>query len=228
MKSLTKIACAAIAVAALIPAASMAADSRYQGYLIDASGNIVTSGTGLCWHTSEWTPARAVEPCDPVAKLAAVAPVVVPKAAELVAAAPPAPVAIPVIAPAKPLPQRMSFSADVLFGFDKAELRPEGKLMLDDLARQLNGMTYDLIQTTGHTDRFGRTAYNQRLSERRADSVKNYLIGQNIPAQRIEASGRGETQPLTLVNECRGAKSAKVIACLQPDRRVDVEMTGSR
>jgi OOP family OmpA-OmpF porin len=93
---------------------------------------------------------------------------------------------------------------------------------------QLNGATYNTIGATGHTDRFGSDTYNQKLSERRANAVKDYLVSRDIPAGRISADGKGETQPVTKAGDCLGAKSAKVIACLQPDRRVDVEVTGTQ
>ena len=124
--------------------------------------------------------------------------------------------------------QKASFSADALFAFDKAILKPEGMTMLEDLVRQSAGLTYESIVLTGHADRFGTSEYNQKLSERRATAVKDYLVSKNIQAARIEAVGHGETQPVTAAGTCAGARSAKVIACLQPDRRVDVEMTGSR
>ncbi len=220
MKSLTRSVVAAVAASALIPVAALAQDARNQGYLVDSSGNIVTNSTGLCWHDSDWTPARAVEPCDPTIKAATAAPA--PAPATAVAAATPQPV------PAKPLPQTMSFSADALFDFDKSVLKTGGKTMLDDLVRQLKGTTYDVIVVTGHADRFGSAGYNQKLSLRRATAVKDYLVGQDILASRIDAQGRGETQPITKAGECSGAKSVKVIACLQPDRRVDVEMKGTK
>ena len=80
----------------------------------------------------------------------------------------------------------------------------------------------------GHADRFGSDSYNQSLSERRAAAVKAYLLGKGIDANRIKTEGRGETQPVTKPGECAGAKSAKVIACLQPDRRVNIEVVGTR
>ena len=146
--------------------------------------------------------------------------------AAAVAAAQPAPMPQPV--PAAPLQQKIAFSADALFAFDKSELKPEGKAMLDDLVRQLNGATYGVISATGHTDRFGSDAYNQKLSERRADTVKKYLVSHDILASRINAEGMGESQPVTKSGDCVGAKSAKVVACLQPDRRVDVEIQGTK
>lgn len=99
--------------------------------------------------------------------------------------------------------------------------------MLDDLIHQMGAAEFDTITVTGHTDRLGSSAYNQRLSERRAQTVKEYLVGQNVKASHIDVKGMGETQPVTASNACAGKKSAKVIACLQPDRRVDIEMTGT-
>jgi OOP family OmpA-OmpF porin len=197
--------------AALSPGISLAQDAKNQGYLVDTYGNnIVTSSTtGLCWRDSDWTPARSVEPCDPVARKAE---------------APPQPAP----APEKMVPQKIEFSADALFDFDKSVLKPEGKEMLDDLARELNGANYEVIVATGHADRIGSNAYNQKLSERRANAVKDYLAGRGIPAERINASGKGETQPKTKPGDCKGPVGKKLIACLQPDRRVDVEVTGTK
>ena len=198
-------------------------DTKNQGYLVDSYGNSITtsSNTGLCWRDSDWTPARSVEPCDPVARKAeAPAPrmVAVAPAPEKRAAAPPARMA----------PQSFVFSADALFAFDKSVLKPEGKAALDDFARQLGGARYDVVFVTGHADRFGSNEYNQKLSERRAQAVKDYLVSRDIAANRINADGKGETQPVTQAGACSGAKSAKVIACLQPDRRVHAEVTGTR
>lgn len=242
MKSLNRFTLAAIAAALIIPATALAQGrpdpgERYRGYWLDSSGEIARSGTGLCWHTNEWTPALAVEGCEAAIRAtpaAAVVPsptpatrsvAVPPPVPAMLATAPPAEV-IP--APARPLPQKMSFSADALFAFDKSELKPEGKAMLDDLVRQLEGTTYDSISTIGHTDRFGSNTYNQKLSERRANAVKDYLVSKNVPASRIKAEGKGEMEPITKAGECTGAKSASIVACLQPDRRVDVDMTGIR
>lgn len=227
MKPIIKFVVAAFAAATLIPATvvAQAPDTKHQGYLVDTYGNnIVTSGAGACWRDSDWTPARSVESCVPVNRPVAAAPA---------SASAPAPAMIAAVAPAAepvrpPLPQKISFLDDVLFDFNKSVLKPEGKTMLDGLARQLEGATYDVILATGHTDRLGANAYNQKLSERRAHAVKDYLVSNNIQAGRIDAEGKGETQPVTKADDCRGAKSTKVIACLQPDRRVDVEMKGTK
>lgn len=225
MKLISKFIFSACAVTALMPTSTLASDGSPQGYLVDAAGNVVTSATsGLCWHTGDWTPALAIQKCDPSIRPIAEAPR--PRPAEIIAAAPPAPLIVP--APARSLPHKMSFSAEALFAFDKSELKPEGKVMLDDLVQQLKGASYDIIEVTGHADRFGSPAYNQKLSERRANGVKDYLVSKNIAARQITATGHGETHPLTKADDCKGAKSDKVIACLQPDRRVDVKMKGTK
>ncbi|MFA6311664.1 MAG: OmpA family protein [Sterolibacterium sp.] len=225
MKPMTKFMLAAFAASTFSPAFVMAQsqDAPNQGYLLDTRGNIVRSGTGLCWHTSDWTPARAVESCDPVNKPAADATPV--REPMLVADAKPAPAKTE---PARTQSKKINLSGDALFAFDKSVLKPEGKAMLDDMVRQLDGASYDTILATGHTDRFGSDTYNQKLSERRAHAVKDYLISKNVVASRIDAEGKGETQPMTRPGECLGKKSVKVVACLQPDRRVDVEMHGSK
>src|SRR4051812_25052615 len=218
-----KLMFAAVA-AALLPGVSFAQEARTDGYLTDTQGRIVMSGTNLCWRHRDADTPTATGACamkEPVAAVPAAkpAPVVV---AAVTPAAPPAKVV------QKPAPQKISFSGDALFAFDKSVLKPEGKVMLDGLVQQLSGATYDNIQLTGHTDRFGSSRYNQKLSERRAQAVKDYLLSKDVVASRMDAQGKGESQPVTKAGECHGAKSAKVIACLQPDRRVDVEMTGAK
>ncbi len=221
------------AIVALSSAIALAQDAKNQGYLLDQNMNIVTSATtGLCVRTSDWTPARAVAQCDPdlVKKPAPPAP----KPAAAPKPSPKKEVPKPALppkkeAPPKLLPQKINFSADALFDFDKAALRSEGKAMLDDLARLLQGANYEVILAIGHTDRIGSAAYNQKLSVRRAAAVKKYLTEKGIPPNRVYADGKGKTQPLTKPSDCQSKLSRKqLIACLQPDRRVDVEVTGTK
>lgn len=142
----------------------------------------------------------------------------------VIAAAPLAP------APIAPERRRVSFSADSLFTFDKAVIRPEGKEALDKFAKDLSGTQFEMIAVEGFTDRIGTEAYNLALSARRATAVKAYLVASGgIDAAKITAVGRGESNPVTKADDCRGSKAnAKLIACLQPDRRVDVEVSGTR
>jgi OOP family OmpA-OmpF porin len=218
-------------IAALSSAIGFAQDAKNQGYLLDQNMNIVTSATtGLCVRTSDWTPARAVAQCDPdlVKKPAPPAPKAAPAPAPKKEA--PKPTAQPKKeAPPKLLPQKINFSADALFDFDKAALRPEGRAMLDELTRLLKGAKYEVILAIGHTDRIGTAAYNQKLSVRRAEAVKKYLTEKGIPPNRVYAEGKGKTQPLTKPSDCmRGLSREQLIACLQRDRRVDVDVTGTK
>ena len=143
-----------------------------------------------------------------------------------------APVVVQAPAPAPPPIERrrVSFSAESLFGFDKSGMRPEGQAALDTFARELVGTRYEVIQVEGHTDRLGAPAYNQKLSLERAEAVKGYLVDKGgLDASRIKAVGMGETQPTKDTADCKGTKpTPKLIACLQPDRRVDVEVTGTK
>jgi OOP family OmpA-OmpF porin len=220
-------------LAVLLPAAAMAqVNGRNQGYLVDQDFKVVTAvGGKVCVRTSDWTPARAAAAeagpfCDPdlvpkkAAATAPASPAPAPKSA--------APAAKPKPEPEKLLPQKINFSADALFDFDKADLRPEGKSMLDDLTRVLQGAKYEVILAIGHADRIGSVRYNQKLSVRRAETVKKYLVEKGIEPNRVYAEGKGKSQPLTKTADCRMKNRKALIACLQPDRRVDVEVTGTK
>jgi OOP family OmpA-OmpF porin len=150
-----------------------------------------------------------------------------------VAAPAPAPVIVAVVTPPAPPPpperRRVSFSAESLFGFDRSEVQPDGKLALDTFAKELQGTSFDTINVEGHTDRLGSTAYNQTLSLKRAEAVKAYLVSAGVDSSKIAAVGKNESQPLTKTEDCKGnTPSPKLIACLQADRRVDLEVVGTR
>ena len=191
-------------------------------YVIDQRGEVVISGNGLCWRTGFWTPAAAAndpagckcdkdllpkEVCEPpVAK-----------------AAPPV---------AKPSGDKITIAADALFDFDKATLRPEGKKSLDQVAAKAKDIKLEVIIAVGHTDRIGSDAYNLKLSDRRAASVKQYLVSKGIDANRIYTEGKGERNPVT-GDKCKNmgpetGKNKKLVDCLQPDRRVDIELIGTK
>jgi OOP family OmpA-OmpF porin len=186
------------------------------GYAIDKDGSVLKSGSGLCWRTGFWTPAMAVSECDPDL-------VKTPEA--------PAPEAPPAATPAptpKPAAEKVTLAADALFDFNKSVLRPEGMAKLDELATKAGEIKLEVIIAVGHTDRIGSDAYNQKLSERRAASVKEYLVGKGIEANRIYTEGKGEKQSVT-GDTCTGnRKTKKLIECLQPDRRVEIEVIGTK
>lgn len=150
-----------------------------------------------------------------------------PELAPAVAAPPPVVMVPP---PQKPVPAKVSFSADSLFAFDKETVTPAGKQSLDALAADLKGSSFEVITVTGYTDRIGSPTYNMDLSTRRAEAVKTYLMeSAGIPASKITARGLEETNPVTKPGECMGKEATKkLIACLQPDRRVEVEVSGTK
>jgi OOP family OmpA-OmpF porin len=209
----------AFALAAVAGAANaQSAQSARPGYVTSSGGQVWTSPYGLCWKTSDWTPAKATIPCDAVQTVTAPVPVV---------AAAPAPLAAPApVAPA-PVIEKVSLQSDVLFEFDKAQLRPEGQKELDQLAERIQDAQVESVLAVGHADRIGPEQYNEKLSAERAEAVKQYLAQKGIEQQRVQAQGAGERQPVT-GDQCKGIKGSKLISCLQPDRRVEIEVRGTR
>jgi OmpA-OmpF porin, OOP family len=207
------------------------------GYLTDSTGRAVTSSTGLCWRTTAWSPAQAAAPCDAVAVVQAAPPPPPPVA--VAPAPPPEPPAVkpepvtppPAVvaqpAPQPPLIEKIDVAADVLFEFDRAELRPAGRERLDEIAERVKGADVEQVVAIGHTDRIGDEQYNVGLSERRAQAVRDYLVQRGIDPQNIRTEGRGPNEPVT-DGQCRNLRGQQLIACLQPDRRVEVEVRGTR
>ncbi|MCC7327682.1 MAG: MtrB/PioB family outer membrane beta-barrel protein [Burkholderiales bacterium] len=148
-----------------------------------------------------------------------------PKSAPAVAQAPP-PRPAPQPAPAPtPQVQRITLDSKVLFDFDKAVLKPEGKAAIDSqvVGKLPEIQKLDVVLVTGHTDRIGTEQYNQRLSERRADSVRDYLVSRGVDKTKIETIGMGEKQPVV---QCDQKAFKELIECLQPNRRVEVQVKG--
>lgn len=211
--------CCASFAQAQAQAPALTSENFTSVYVIDQRGDVVLNNYGQCWRTGYWTPAAAAQDkngckCDK----------------DLI----PKEVCEPATSP-KPMPQapaafgeKVTIAADALFDFNKAVLRPEGRAKLDEVVAKAGQLELEVVIAVGHTDRIGSVAYNQRLSEKRAASVKDYLVAKGIPANRVYTEGKGKSQPVTKPNECRGPKSKKVIACLQPDRRVDIELIGRR
>ena len=199
------------------------ANSPYSAYVQDQRGIIARNPFGLCWRTGYWTPADAVPGCDLPLCVAPETLVngkcVAPPPPPVVAAAPaPAPAPAPVPVPV-PTSEKVSYSADAFFDFDKAVLKPDGKAALDDLTSKLQGINLEVIIAVGHTDSIGTDSYNQKLSVRRAESVKAYLQSKGVEANRIYTEGKGEKQPVA---------DNKSTAGRAKNRRVEIEVVGSR
>jgi OOP family OmpA-OmpF porin len=196
------------------------------GYVVASDGRPVLNGFGSCVRTSAWSLATAAEPCDQIARVSVPVPVV----AYQERPAPPPPVAVAAVAQPEPprmVIQKVSLSTDVLFDFDKAELKDAGKQKLDELASQIKDAKVDEIIVVGHADRIGSETYNEKLSEARAQSVKDYLAERGAQTNVITAQGKGESAPVT-GDQCKKMAGKKLIECLQPDRRVEIEVLGSR
>ena len=119
----------------------------------------------------------------------------------------------------KPVAEKVTFAADVLFDFDKSVVKPEGKSKLDDLANKVKGINLEVVIAIGHADSIGGDAYNQKLSVRRAESVKAYLVSKGIEANRVYTEGKGEKQPVA-ENKTAGGRAK--------NRRVEIEVIGTR
>jgi OOP family OmpA-OmpF porin len=210
-------------VAMLLASAALASAAGAQ--TIDnwrnGSGDLVwKNGTQeLCWRNANWTPATAAAGCDG----AIVAPKAAPAPAPAPAAAPaPAPkAAAPAARPAPPpaAATKVTYAADAFFDFNKSVLKAEGKAKLDDLVGKVKGINLEVIIAVGHTDAVGSDAYNQKLSVKRSDAVKAYLVSKGIEKNRVYTEGKGEKQPVA---------DNKTAAGRAKNRRVEIEVVGTR
>jgi OOP family OmpA-OmpF porin len=150
--------------------------------------------------------------------------------APVIISAAPAPAPVVAAPPPPPAMKKVTFSADSLFDFDSANMKPAGKLAVDKFAADLRGTDFAVIRVTGYTDRIGSPAYNEKLAMRRAEAVKAYLVkSAGIAADKIGATGAGEADPVTKPGECKGSRKTKaLIACLQADRRVEIVVSGTQ
>ena len=216
MKTLNKVAMI-IATAALATVAGAQSVDNWR----NASGDVWKNSTGLCWRDANWTPATAAVGCDGaiVAPAPVAAPAPAPAPAPVAAPAPVVPKAAPAPAPQPPAATKVTYAADAFFDFDKSVLKAEGKAKLDDLVGKVKGINLEVIIAVGHTDSVGTDAYNQKLSVKRSEAVKAYLVSKGIEKNRVYTEGKGEKQPVADNKTKEG--QAK-------NRRVEIEVVGTR
>jgi OOP family OmpA-OmpF porin len=210
----------------ILSATAVAQQPDEKALVTDTRGNPVMSGFGLCVHSTFGPTPVWTEGCH-----AYVAPV-----AQYVAPAPqyvaPAPAPFPVAAAAAvtPLPvyEKVAFNANIFFDSDRSALRQAGRDSLDEFVRKIQGLDAESITATGYSDRMGDDAVNQALSQKRADAVKAYLVTKGVASHRVLTGAKGESRPSTFAGECKDANNAKNVACMQSDRHVLVEVSGTR
>ncbi|HWK69848.1 outer membrane protein OmpA [Pollutimonas sp. M17] len=186
----------ALALAIAAATASGAVSAQTVDNWRNPFGDVWKNGTNeLCWRDNFWTPATGIPGCDGVPVAQAQAPVVAPTATKVV------------------------LNADTFFDFDKATIKPEGRQVLDQVAAQANTINLETLIATGHTDSIGTEQYNLGLSQRRANSVKAYLVSKGISADRIYVEGKGESSPVAS-NKTREGRAQ--------NRRVEIEIVGTR
>ena len=158
---------------------------------VNSTGIVWKNGTNeLCWRDANWTPATAAPGCDGA-----------------------------LAGTAAPTSAKVTFNADALFDFDKSVLKPAAKASLDSLLGKIKSLTLEVIIAVGHTDAIGTEAYNQKLSVRRANAVKKYLVSKGIEPNRIYVEGKGKTQPVADNKTAEGRAK---------NRRVEIEVVGTR
>ena len=174
------------------------ADIDEHALLLDTRGAPVMNTTGLCWHTGYGPAPLWTAGCH---------------------ADHPAPAAVY---------EKVAFEANVLFDSDKSALNAAGRSTLDAFVGKIRGLDTQSVMAIGYADRMGSDASNQVLSEERVNSVKSYLVAKGIPADRVRTRAWGETRPSTAAAECKDGNNPRNVACMQADRRVFIEISGSR
>lgn len=214
MKKFNKVAML-IAAAALSTVAGAQTIDNWRG----ATGDVWKSATGLCWRDATWTPATAAPGCDGAIEAPKPAPAAAPAPAPKAAPAPAVVAPKPAPKPQPPVATKVTYAADAFFDFDKSVLKPEGKAKLDDLVGKVKGINLEVIIAVGHTDSVGSDAYNQKLSVKRSEAVKAYLVSKGIEKNRVYTEGKGEKQPVA-DNKTKEGRAK--------NRRVEIEVVGTR
>ena len=220
-----------LALALMLTGFAAATSANDVGNWSSSAGEVWKNTPGECWRTGFWTPANALPGCDgaitgkpkamvqpdPVYPTPEV--VVPPPAAAPAPVAAPAPATAPSPAPAVAVSSKVTYAADAFFDFDKSVIKPDGKAKLDDLTDKVKAINLEVIIAVGHTDSVGSDAYNQKLSLRRSQAVKAYLVSKGIDKTRIYTEGKGEKQPVA-DNKTKEGRAK--------NRRVEIEVVGSR
>ena len=226
MKKLNKVAVLFASAALAAPIAAFAQAKSIDNWRNGTDGTVWKNGTNeLCWRDAFWTPATAAAECDGAIKPPPPPPPAPPVAPARPATPAPAPAAPPAArpaapaTPAAPVSEKVTFAADAFFDVDKAILKPEAKAKLDDLVSKTKGINLEVIIAVGHTDYVGSDAYNQKLSVRRSEAVKAYLVSKGVEKNRVYTEGKGEKQPVADNKTSEGRAK---------NRRVEIEVVGTR
>ncbi|OWF65071.1 hypothetical protein B6A14_04460 [Polynucleobacter hirudinilacicola] len=184
-----------LVLAGVISVAATAASAQNVDNWVNATGTAWKNGDGtLCWRDASWTPATAAKGCDGALTPAA------PRAASGVSQS------------------KITLQADTLYDFDKATLKPEGQATLDKIARDLSKIKLEVIIAVGNTDSVGSDAYNMALGQRRAQSVKAYLVSKGVDGSRIYTESKGKSNPVASNATAEGRAK---------NRRTDIEVVGT-
>ena len=186
-----------LVLAGVVTVAAGATSAQSVDNWVNATGTPWRNGDGtLCWRDASWTPATAAKGCDDF---------LAPKAA---AAAP----------ASKVTQSKITLQADTLYDFDKATLKAEGMATLDKIARDLSKIKLEVVIAVGNTDSVGTDAYNMALGQRRAQSVKAYLVSKGVDGSRVYTESKGKSNPVASNATAEGRAK---------NRRTDIEVVGT-
>jgi len=207
------VACA-FALGVLSATAAAQVQPEEKALVTDLRGEPVKSGSGLCVHSTFGPPPLWTMGCHPYVPMALyVAP----------AAAAPYVAPVPLV-----VYETVRFETNILFDSDKSALRPAGQDKLDEFVKKIHGLDSQDIVAVGYADRMGEDGDNQVLSRQRVDAVRSYLVSKGVAWNRVQTTAKGESRPTTYAGECKDANNAKNVACMQPDRHVFIEVSGTR
>jgi OOP family OmpA-OmpF porin len=224
IKQQSALAAACILALGVLSGTAVAQQPDEKAIVTDIRGEPVKSISGDCVHNAFgprplWTAGCHAYVPQPMAQYVAPAPAATPAAAPVVYAAAAAPLAVY---------EKVAFEANILFDSDKSALRPAGQDKLDQFVDKIHGLDTQSIVAVGYADRMGTDAANQTLSRERVDAVRSYLVAKGIAWDRVQTTAHGESRPSTYAGECKDANNAKNVACMQADRHVFIEVSGTR